>query len=191
MTSVKSFEKVAFDPISIGALGALLGKGAIAGKAALTGKAAIAAGAALAGAGARHFLPEGKSILREGVHRGKGIWSAARGNTSERMALAAKEALTSQRNKHLMVGGGAATGLAGLTYLKGKEDMKKHAGLAHFFGKEKTFIEKYLKDLPTDTKKHLLKKIKVKKGHLYAAGAGLTASGATVGAVGTHMHERK
>ena len=42
-------------------------------------------------------------------------------------------------------------------------------------------IEKYLKALPADTKKHLLKKIKVKKGHLYAAGAGAAAVGAGAG----------
>jgi len=115
-------------------------------------------------------------------------------NTGD-VRAAAHEALNSQHKKHLLhlgIAAGGASGLAGLTYLKGKHDgMKKHAGI---FSKatvaEKATkavknkykeVEKYLKALPNDTKKHLLKKVKVKKGHLYAAGAGAAAAGAGAG----------
>jgi hypothetical protein len=127
---------------------------------------------------------------------GQGVGQATfKNQNAGKMAEAANEALSSQHKKHLLhlgIAAGGASGLAGLTYLKGKSDgMKKHAGLFSRAtvaekatkaakGKYKE-IEKYLKSLPNDTKKHLLKKIKVKKGHLYAAGAGAAAAGAGAG----------
>ena len=128
----------------------------------------------------------------------QGVGQAAKGNNAGRMAEMAGQALASQHKKHLIhlgIGAAGASGLAGLTYLKGRNDgMKKQAGVLDIF-KKKSFtdktkdaisgkykaIEKYLKALPDDTKKHLLKKVKIKKGHLYAAGAGVATGAAGAG----------
>lgn len=205
---------------------------------------------------------------------GKGLGSAVVGKNEGRMAGIASEALSSQHKKHLLhlgLAAGGATGLAGLTYLKGRNDgmqkkagalanavkalknsakyhagkmsgaqqvahivnskmspdaqvsfakgvlgvggvglgagvlaggvsgyalgkhrgMKKHAGLFSkatiaekatkaVKGKYKA-IEAALKSLPDDTKKHLMKKVKIKRGHLYAAGTGVAAAGLGAG----------
>jgi len=131
--------------------------------------------------------------------RGKGVLAAVKGTTAERVGQVANELMSAQKKKHLMIGAGAATGLAGLTYLKGRQDMKKQASwfkptLAEkaakgFKNKYKT-IEKALKALPDDTKKHLLKKVKVKRGHLYAAGAAALAGGAGAGFAASHFGEK-
>lgn len=183
MSKVKCFEKIA-EPISLGLLAAL-------GGAASAG----AAGSSLTHRYGGKALAAAKAALAETKHRGGGILDAFRGHTSSRMAEAAQQALSAQRKKHLGIGLAGASGLAGLTYLKGRNDgMKKHAGVLDIF-KKKSFtdkakdaisgkykaIEKYLKALPDDTKKHLLKKVKIKKGHLYAAGAGVATGAAGAG----------
>ena len=126
---------------------------------------------------------------------GKGLGKAVAGHNEGRMAGIAEEALNSQHKKHLMhlgIGAAGASGLAGMTYLKGRSDgMKKHAGI---FSKATTSekaikavknkyheITKYLSGLSDDTKKHLLKKIKVKKSHLYAGAGAAAATGAGAG----------
>ena len=94
----------------------------------------------------------------------KGVGQAAfKGENAGNAAQAALSALKDQNKKHIMhlgIGAAGASGLAGLTYLKGRNDgLQKQASAR---------IDEYLKSLPEDSKKKLLKKIKIKKTNLYA-----------------------
>jgi hypothetical protein len=131
---------------------------------------------------------------------GKGILEAAKGNNASHMAQAAGEALSAQKKKHLMIGAGAATGLAGLTYLKGRNDMKKHASwykptmgekLQKGFKGNYKKVTEYLKNMPETTKKHVMKKVKVRKGHLYLGGAGIAGAGVGAGLTAARLREKE
>lgn len=97
----------------------------------------------------------------------KGIGQAAfKGENAGNAAYSAMNAIKEQNKKHVMhlgIGAAGASGLAGLTYIKGKQDGMKKSASSKF---EK--IDEYLKSLPEDSKKKLLKKVKIKRTNLYS-----------------------